>query len=83
MRAGPAAAPSDPTLRPHRIAVGLYDLGRRRKLVRDARIELDVDGERTAVAELVGERRPTLVLLNDDDLTYAKVRLDERVAGHS
>ena len=28
--------------------------------------------------ELVGERQPDLLLLNDDDLTYAKIRLDER-----
>ncbi len=30
------------------------------------------------MAELVGELQPDLVLVNDDDLTYAKVRLDER-----
>ena len=50
------------------------------KLVRE-RIgydELDVDGERTEVAELVGQEQPDLVLLNDDDLAYAKIRLDER-----
>jgi aminopeptidase N len=29
------------------------------------------------VAELIGERRPDLVLVNDDDLTYAKIRLDD------
>ena len=46
-------------------------------LVRDHRVELDVDGERTDVAELVGLARPDLVLLNDDDLAYAKIRLDE------
>ena len=34
-------------------------------------------GELTEVPELVGERRPDLVLVNDDDLTYAKVRLDD------
>ena len=42
------------------------------------RVEIDVAGERTEVAELVGERQPDLVLLNDGDLTYAKIRLDER-----
>ncbi len=47
------------------------------KLVRVHRVELDVDGERTDVAELVGLARPDLVLLNDDDLAYAKIRLDE------
>ncbi|MGW0966901.1 aminopeptidase N [Streptomyces sp. NPDC002516] len=74
----PAGAQGEPTLRPHRIAVGLYDLDADSgKLVRDERIELDVDGELTAVAQLVGKRRPAVILLNDDDLSYAKVRLDE------
>ncbi|MET9405315.1 aminopeptidase N [Streptomyces sp. NPDC002935] len=77
----PAGAQGEPTLRPHRIAVGLYDLdgaeGGSGKLVRDERLELDVDGELTAVPQLVGKRRPDVILLNDDDLSYAKVRLDE------
>ena len=41
-------------------------------------MELDVDGERTEVPELVGHPAAALVLVNDDDLTYAKLRLDER-----
>lgn len=45
--------------------------------MRDERVELDVDGELTAVPQLVGKRRPAVILLNDDDLSYAKVRLDE------
>ncbi|WP_395511016.1 aminopeptidase N [Streptomyces racemochromogenes] len=72
----PAGAKGEPVLRPHRIAVGLYDLDGGR-LVRTDRIELDIDGELTAVPELVGRARPAVVLLNDDDLSYAKVRLDE------
>ncbi|MCK8431606.1 aminopeptidase N [Streptomyces sp. D2-8] len=75
----PAGAKGEPTLRPHRIAVGLYDLDEASgKLVRGERIELDVDGELTAVPQLVGKRRPAVILLNDDDLSYAKVRLDEQ-----
>ncbi|WP_151481501.1 aminopeptidase N [Streptomyces albicerus] len=75
----PAGAKGEPTLRPHRIAVGLYDLDDESgKLVRDERVELDVDGELTAVPQLVGKRRAAVVLLNDDDLSYAKVRLDEQ-----
>ncbi|WP_371783983.1 aminopeptidase N [Streptosporangium subroseum] len=71
-------APADyPTLRSHRVAIGLYSL-RGDELVRTKRVELDVVGARTAVAELVGELQPDLVLINDDDLTYAKVRLDDR-----
>ena len=41
-------------------------------------VELDVDGDLTEVPELKGRQRPDLVLLNDEDLAYAKIRLDER-----
>ncbi len=64
-----------PTIRPHRLAVGYYDLFDG-SLVRTHRVELDVDGVRTEVPELVGTTKPALVLLNDDDLAYAKIRLD-------
>ncbi len=64
------------TLRPHRLAVGLYERQDGR-LVRTKRVELDVAGARTAVAELDGVAQPDLLLVNDDDLTYCKVRLDE------
>ncbi|MDR6198270.1 aminopeptidase N [Microbacterium sp. SORGH_AS428] len=71
-------APADyPTIRPHRLGIGFYDL-QGDALVRVHHIELDVDGDRTDVAELVGHRRPDLILLNDDDLAYAKIRLDDR-----
>jgi aminopeptidase N len=72
----PAGANGVPVLRPHRIAIGAYDI-KHGSLVRTRRVELDVDGALTEVAELVGERRPDVVLLNDDDLSYAKIRLDE------
>ncbi|MGW6027696.1 aminopeptidase N [Streptomyces sp. NPDC055099] len=73
----PAGAKGEPTLRPHRIAIGLYDLDDESgKLLRTDRVELDVDGELTAVDELVGRKRPAVILLNDDDLSYAKVRMD-------
>jgi aminopeptidase N len=71
------AHPEFPTLRRHRVAIGLYDRTDH-GLVRRDRVEIDVVGERTEVAELVGTRRPDLILLNDDDLTYAKIRLDDR-----
>jgi aminopeptidase N len=71
------AATEHPTLRDHRIAIGLYDASPE-GLVRRTRIELDVTGERTEVAELVGEQQPDLLLVNDDDLTFAKIRLDDR-----
>jgi len=66
-----------PTLRTHRIGVGLYDLDGDR-LVRRERLELDVSGEQTAVPALTGVPAADVLLLNDDDLTYAKLRLDER-----
>ncbi|QKS86955.1 aminopeptidase N [Curtobacterium flaccumfaciens] len=85
-------APADyPTLRPHRLAIGVYAFRNVEsapfgadtasaggKLERVHRVEIDVDGARTEVPELVGVQRGDLVLLNDDDLAYAKIRLDEQ-----
>src|SRR6478735_5532021 len=69
-------APADyPTIRPHRLGVGFYDLDGD-ALVRVHHVELDVDGDLTEVPELKGHKRPALVLLNDEDLAYAKIRLD-------
>ncbi|MCU1518858.1 MAG: aminopeptidase [Pseudarthrobacter sp.] len=67
-----------PTIRPHRLAVGLYNLDSAGKLERVHREELDVDGERTEVPALAGLAQPDLILVNDDDLAYAKVRLDPK-----
>ncbi|MCB7136359.1 aminopeptidase N [Cellulosimicrobium marinum] len=75
-----SAVAEHPTLRPHRLGIGFYDMqdvDGRRILSRVHRVEVDVDGERTEVPELLGLDRPQLVLLNDDDLAYAKIRLDE------
>ncbi|MFB7891280.1 aminopeptidase N [Microbacterium sp. NPDC056044] len=70
-------APADyPTIRPHRLGVGFYEL-RGDALVRVHHVELDVDGDLTEVPELKGQKRPALVLLNDEDLAYAKIRLDD------
>ena len=66
-----------PTLRTHRIGVGLYDLTDGR-LVRRERYEVDVTGEHTDLAALRGVRAADVLLLNDDDLSYTKLRLDER-----
>jgi aminopeptidase N len=72
-----SALPDHPTLRRHRVAVGIYDL-RDESLVRRERVEIDVAGALTDVPQLAGKPRGALVLLNDDDLSYAKIRLDER-----
>ena len=72
-----SAIESQPTIRPHRMAIGFYDLVGG-KLTRTSQIELDVDGERTHVSQLVGLQQPALILLNDGDLAYAKIRLDNK-----
>jgi len=66
-----------PTLRRHRIGVGLYDVADGR-VVKRSSFEIDVEGESTDVPKILGEQQPDLLLLNDGDLTYAKIRLDER-----
>jgi aminopeptidase N len=74
------AAATHPVLRSHRIAIGLYDRTEA-GIVRRHRVETDVAGPRTVVPELAGQPRPDLVLVNDEDLTYAKIRLDEHSLG--
>jgi len=74
------APPEWPTLRSHRLAVGFYDLSGE-NLVRRRSVELDVAGAHTEVPTLAGERVPDLVLVNDGDLAYAKIRLDDRSLG--
>ncbi|HEX5812039.1 MAG TPA: ERAP1-like C-terminal domain-containing protein, partial [Pseudonocardia sp.] len=64
-------ATGEPVDRPHRVVIGLYD----QELRRVRSIETDVVGPRTEVLGAVGGPA-ALVLVNDDDLTYAKVRLD-------
>ena len=71
------APPEFPTIRPHRLAVGLYDRKKGGMHLR-RRVELDVAEENTPVKDFDGERLADLLLVNDLDLTYAKIRLDER-----
>jgi aminopeptidase N len=77
-----SAPVENPTLRRHRLAIGLYDLEPNdegvERLVRRTTLEVDVDGETSEIPQLVGVSQPDLLLLNDGDLTYAKIRLDER-----
>lgn len=73
------SAPAEhPILRAHRLAIGCYDVDETGAVVRTDRVELDVDGESTSVDALVGKRRPAFILVNDDDLTYTKLRFDDR-----
>jgi aminopeptidase N len=74
------ARPGAGERRTHRLAVGVYDspTSAGGVLVRTHRLELDVSGERTEVPELIGVSAGQLVLVNDDDLTYCAMRLDEK-----
>jgi aminopeptidase N len=70
-------APAEwPALRSHRLAIGLYDDGDG-SLRRRERLEVDVPG-RAEIPALEGVSVPPLVLVNDADLTYSKIRLDPR-----
>ncbi|KHL00308.1 aminopeptidase N [Sinomonas humi] len=74
----PATGISAP--RPHRLRVGLYSRASDGKIVRARSVDVVVAagpaGELTEVPELSGLPSPDLLLVNDEDLTYAKVRLD-------
>jgi aminopeptidase N len=65
-----------PARRPHRLALGVYDVRAGAPVLRE-RIELDVEGPGTPVPALTGAPAATLLLLNDGDLTFARVRPDE------
>ena len=74
-------APSMPVgskeLRPHRLHVGLFDI-QGEKLSRRTSVELDIAGALTEVTALAGQKVADLVLINDKDQTYAKLRFDDR-----
>jgi len=65
------APASHPVLRPHNLNIGMYGTER-------AVVEVAIDGARTELPELAGRAAPDFVLLNDGDLTYAKIRFDPR-----
>jgi aminopeptidase N len=76
-QAAPDEVATSNVLRPHRVALGCYD-DQGGRLVRVERIELDVSDARTPVPQLIGRPQPALLLVNDDDLTYCKARLDDK-----
>ncbi|MFN8074285.1 MAG: aminopeptidase N [Kineosporiaceae bacterium] len=65
-----------PAARPHRLVVGVYDRAEAGLTLRE-RVELDVEGPATSVPELAGRPAADLLLLNDGDLTFARVRPEE------
>ncbi|MFL6162831.1 MAG: aminopeptidase N [Jatrophihabitantaceae bacterium] len=83
LQSAPTEVAKDNVLRPHRLAIGCYRFDGnvspehpRGRLLRTQQVHLDLAGERTGAPELLGLPRPDLVLVNDDDLTYCKLRLD-------
>jgi aminopeptidase N len=64
-------------LRPHRLRVALFDISGD-SLKKRKSVALDIAGASTDVTELIGEKEADLVLINDGDLTYAKLRFDDR-----
>jgi aminopeptidase N len=71
------APESHPTIRSHRMAIGLFDASSDRIGLRRS-VELDVVGAATEVPDLVGEKVPDILLPNHMDLAYAKIRFDAR-----
>lgn len=67
-------------LRPHRLRIGFYDLDQAHsKVSRSQSIEVDVQAQdMTEYPELVGKKRPDCIIINDEDLTYAKLRFDQK-----
>ena len=64
-------------LRPHRLYIGLFDI-KGDALTRRESIEIDIAGELTEIKELAGKKAADLLLINDHDQTYAKLRFDDR-----
>jgi aminopeptidase N len=67
-----------PVLRPHTVRVGVYNRadGAAAALERRSLIEVELRGADTPVPELAGAERADLLLLNDEDLTFAELRVD-------
>jgi len=66
-----------PVLRPHRFALGHYNI-EAGKLVRTSQDLISLDGQSATIDSLSGNKAPIVLLLNDDDFTFAKIRLDEK-----
>ena len=66
----------EPVLRPHTLVVGLYSLDEDGALVRTHRLPVTIETEQVEVPEAAGLLAPDVILVNDEDLTYAVVRPD-------
>jgi aminopeptidase N len=68
------AGPGDSAPRPHRVDIGVYDRADHgRSLVRRRLVSLETTGGQTAVPDVANA---DLLLINDEDLTFASVRPD-------
>lgn len=71
------AAPGAGETRTHRVGVGVYDLTAAGQLERTTFVEADITGERTRINELIGTPAGAFVLVNDEDLAYAFIEIDD------
>lgn len=71
-----SASEEYPVLRDHRLAVAFYEENADGKVEMTERFDLDVTGERTVVEAVKGKKRPAFIMVNEDDLTYTKLRFD-------
>ncbi|UQU61555.1 aminopeptidase N [Couchioplanes caeruleus] len=68
--------PDRPARRVHRLTAGVYDL-RDDRPVRRHRIPVATTAATHTIAELAGQPAAGLILINDGDLTFARVRPDD------
>jgi len=73
----PAVPAGSKEIRSHYTSIGLFDL-QGGKLVLRKSVEFDITGVNTEVIELAGEPLADLLLINDRDYAYSKIRFDER-----
>ncbi|OKL54494.1 aminopeptidase N [Bowdeniella nasicola] len=64
------------SMRPHRVTIGGYDIVDG-ALTRTYREELDVTGQRTDLPNLIGKKLNAMLLVNDEDLAYTKIRISQ------
>ncbi|MFP5314593.1 MAG: ERAP1-like C-terminal domain-containing protein, partial [Actinomycetes bacterium] len=81
LQQAPDPVTGEPAPRPHSVRLGLYSFDANGRLLRTASHSALLDGERTEIPDLTGWVQPDLLLLNDDDLTYAKLVFDQRSLG--
>ena len=77
------AQPGKNETRTHHIAIGVYKKNAEGTLEQTHRVEADINGDTTEIPELTGVAAGDVVLVNDDDLTYAFMELDANSLHHA